>query len=216
MTRTKYPRTPHFPWSPGATSDDRVLQSVEHFAGKQVVATVKLDGENTTIYRDGLHARSLDGAHHESQNWVRALQGRIGHDIPEGWRICGENLFATHSIHYVNLASYFYVFSIWNEKNEALSWADTEEWSALLGLETVPVLYRGVWDEQIIRGLFRPSLGENEVEGLVVRVAGSFPYEAFARSLAKFVRANHVQTDKHWKSQAVRPNVLRAAEGEEQ
>jgi hypothetical protein len=208
MTRTKYPRTPHLPWSPGATSDDRVLKSIAHFEGWPVVATAKLDGENTTIYRDGLHARSLDGAHHESQNWVRALQGQIGHEIPEGWRVCGENLFARHSISYTGLPSYFQVFSIWNEKNVALSWDETVEWCELLGLATVPVLWRGIWNEEIVRGLYRPTFEGNELEGLVVRVAASFSYQNFAQCLAKYVRANHVQTDKHWKSQAVVPNEL--------
>jgi RNA ligase len=208
MTRVKYPRSFHLPWSPGATSDDKVLSSVEHFAGQEVVVTAKMDGENTTMYRDGIHARSLDGAHHESQAWVRALQGRIGRDIPEGWRVCGENLFAKHSISYTGLPSYFQVFSIWNEKNEALSWDETTEWAALLDLVTVPVLWRGTWDEATIKGLYQPKLGGNDMEGYVVRVAASFPYAAFAKSLAKFVRPNHVQTDQHWKASAVVANKL--------
>jgi hypothetical protein len=35
------------------------------------------------------------------------------------------------------------VFSIWNEQN-ALSWDETVEWAELLGLFTVPVLWRGI------------------------------------------------------------------------
>lgn len=207
-TRTKYPRSFHLPWSPGSTSDDKMLSSVDHFVGQEVVVTAKMDGENTSLYRDGLHARSLDGAHHESQAWVRSLQGRIGHEIPEGWRVCGENLYARHSIEYQGLVSYFMVFSVWNEKNEALSWDETVEWAELLGLATVPVLWRGIWDEATIRGLYQPKLGENDLEGYVVRVTKSFPYEAFAKSLAKYVRKGHVTTDTHWKSQAVVPNKL--------
>jgi hypothetical protein len=185
-----------------------MLSSVAHFEGREVVVTVKMDGENTTLYRDGIHARSLDGASHESQAWVRALQGRIGRDIPEGWRVCGENLFARHSIGYQGLPSYFMAFSIWNERNETLSWDETVEWAALLDLVTVPVLWRGTWDEAAIKGLYQPTLDGNPMEGYVVRVAASFPYEAFAKSLAKFVRSNHVQTTEHWKSQAVVPNKL--------
>ncbi len=206
--RTKYPRSFHLPWSLGATSDDKVLASVEHFTGQEVVVTAKMDGENTSLYRDGIHARSLDGAHHESQAWVRSLQGRIGHEIPENWRVCGENLFARHSIAYQGLPSYFQVFSIWNERNEALSWDETTEWAELFGLVAVPVLWRGIWDEETVKSLYRSTLDGNVLEGYVVRVAASFPYAAFAKSLAKFVRANHVTTDQHWKSQAVVPNKL--------
>ena len=61
MDRIKYPRTPHFPWSPGATDDDKILQDLSVFDKQPVVITEKMDGENTTIYADGyIHARSLD------------------------------------------------------------------------------------------------------------------------------------------------------------
>jgi len=51
----------------------------------------------------------------------------IAPDIPAGWRICGENLFYKHTIPYRDLHTMFYVYSIWNEANECLSWADTLE-----------------------------------------------------------------------------------------
>jgi hypothetical protein len=208
-SRYKYPRTPHLKWSPGRSADDVELASTEAFEGREVVVTVKLDGENTTLYRDYLHARSLDSSSHESQAWVRALQATVGHLIPEGWRIAGENLYAKHSIHYRNLDTYFYIYSIWDEKNRALSWDETEEWAALLGLQTVPVLYRGPWDETLIRNLVADTHDGDPCEGYVVRTAAGFDYPEFRTHVAKFVRAGHVTTDQHWKSQAVTPNLLR-------
>ena len=119
--RYKYPRTFHIPGSPGATSDDKVLSNLDHFEGQEVVITEKMDGENTTIYPDYLHSRSLDSNNHPSRNWVKRLQGEIGYKIPKGLRICGENVFAQHAISYDKLPSYFLVFSIW-EGNTCLSW----------------------------------------------------------------------------------------------
>ena len=55
--RTHYPRTPHLPWSPGATPDDVRAGDPGALRGREVVVTEKLDGENTTLYRDGMHAR---------------------------------------------------------------------------------------------------------------------------------------------------------------
>lgn len=55
----KYPRTYHLPFSLGKTNDDKVLSNTDHFKGKMVVITEKMDGENTTLYSDYLHARSL-------------------------------------------------------------------------------------------------------------------------------------------------------------
>src|SRR5690554_4811700 len=112
MGRHKYPRTRHLPWSPGASHDDLVSREVESFVGQRIIVTEKMDGENTTLYRDHLHARSLDSRHHPSRDWVKALHGRIAHEIPERWRVCGENLYARHSIGYEALPSYFMLFSV--------------------------------------------------------------------------------------------------------
>lgn len=202
----KYPRTPHLPWSPGATSDDVYLADTAIFGGREVVVTLKMDGENTTMYRDHIHARSLDSGHHPSRAWVKGLHGAIAHSIPEGWRLCGENLFAEHSIRYEALPSYFMLFSIWDEQNRCLSWAETEEWAALLELVTVPLLYRGLWDEAAIRGIV---LDPTIQEGYVVRTAAAFPYAEFGRHVAKWVRPAHVQTDQHWMNRPVVPNGLR-------
>ena len=88
----KYPRTLHLPWSPGLMNDDRQLESTEHFENREVVVTVKMDGENTSMYKDYLHARSIFGASHPSRGWVKNLHSKISYEIPEGWRFCGENL----------------------------------------------------------------------------------------------------------------------------
>ena len=150
--RYKYPRTQHAPWSPGTSSDDRILKSVDHFIGKKVVITEKMDAENTSCYRDHLHARSLDSGHHPSRTVIKQLHAQFRHDLPIGWRVCGENMYATHSLHYDKLPSYFLVFSIWNEKNFCLPWDETKEWCELLGLHTVPELYVGIWKRAMWQG----------------------------------------------------------------
>lgn len=208
--RTKYPRSFHFPWSLGATDDDKTLGTVEHFVGCDVVVTEKLDGECTTLYPDGyMHARSLDSKSHESQAWVRALAGRIARDIPSTMRVCGENVFARHSIGYEALNSYFHVFGIF-EGNLSLSWDEVEAYSGMLGLQTVPVLYRGVWDEQAVKACYTGTSRYGGIqEGYVVRLARAITIDEYPVALAKFVRANHVQSGAaHWRSQAVVPNKL--------
>jgi len=206
----KYPRSFHLPWSRSYTHDDKVLKDVSHFIGKEVVVTEKLDGEGSTLYRDHMHARSIFSGNHESRHWLKQYHSTFSNDIPEDWRICGENVYAKHSIAYSALASYFYAFSVWNEENQCLSWDETEEWCSLLGIETVPVLYRGIFNEKLIHETYtkKSKLG-GEQEGYVIRLAESFHYEDFSKSLAKFVRKNHVQTDAHWMHQEVKPNQLK-------
>lgn len=205
----KYPRTYHLPWSAGRSSDDKVLHNTKQFEGKEVVITVKMDGENTTFYDDYVHARSLTYHSHKSRDLVKQLHATIAHDIPSGWRICGENLYAEHSIAYQNLEAYFLVFSIWNEKNICSSWDETCQWSSLLGLATVPVLYRGLWDEALVKEYKFSEIDNDPCEGYVVRVADEFHYKDFKNCTGKYVRSNHVTTDEHWLNKSVTPNKLR-------
>ena len=205
MMRVKYPRTPHLPWSPGATEDDIHQGNLSCFANKQVVVTEKMDGENTTIYSDFVHARSIDSRFHPSRTWVKALQAELCYKIPQGWRICGENLYARHSISYESLASYFMAFSLWNENNECLSWQDSKQFFAQLGLLTPKELYVGLWCEKTIKNIV---LDTQYQEGYVVRLADGFHYSQFKKSVAKWVRNNHVITDKHWMHTDVIPNGL--------
>ena len=204
--KTKYPRTYNFPWSEGASNDDKILKDTKNFIGKEVVVTLKLDGENTTMARDYIHARSLDSVDHPSRHWVKGLWAKIQYNIPENWRICGENVFAVHSIPLENLDSYFYVFNIWNEKNECLSWDETIEWCKLFELECVEVLYRGVYDENLIKNI---KLDYTKQEGYVVMLVDSFNYKDFSKCVAKAIRAGHVKTDEHWMLKAIIPNKLK-------
>ncbi len=206
----KYPRTPHLPWSQSVNFDDLIGFGTTQFRDKEVVISEKMDGENTSLYRDKMHARSLDSRHHASRNWVKAWHANFSRDIPEGWRICGENMYAQHSVAYDNLKSYFYGFSIWDENNTCLSWDATLEWFSLLGILSPPILFRGVWNEKEVRKL---TIDPDKMEGYVVRLADAFSFEDFSHSVAKWVRKNHVQTNEHWMHIEIIPNRLAKKEG---
>lgn len=202
----KYFRTFHLPWSESVADDD-IVRTSPFNDGDEVVVTIKMDGENFTGYPSGnTHARSINSGPHSSRDYVKAYWRSVAYNLPEGWRVCGENLYAKHSIHYSNLKSYLYVFSIWNEHNECLSWDDTIEWVNLLGLEMVDVIYRGPYNEDAIKKAFLPF--KEEHEGYVVRSARSFKYDDAPSNIAKYVRKNHVQTTEHWMFQEVVPNGL--------
>lgn len=205
--RVKFPRTMHLPFSEGVQSDDKVISTLEFLKGKEVVITEKMDGENTTMYCDGTHARSIDSRHHPSRDWLKRFHAGIAHLIPDGYRVCGENLYAKHSVAYSSLKSYFYGFSVWDEANTALSWDDTLMWFDELSIEPVPVLYRGVFDVDVIKGI-AASIDTTMQEGFVVRYAGEILYDEYQCLVAKWVRKGHVQTDTHWMQQEVVPNQL--------
>ena len=198
----KYPRTYHLPYSLTLSSDDKRLESDEQFKDMTVYCTEKMDGENTTVYSNGyIHARSLDGNKHPWQSWLKGYIQTWYKDIPKGWRVCGENLYPQHSIHYTfpNETFFFQVFGIYNERNERLSYQDMIDWCSMLDIHFVPVFYIGKYDKYLILQKFNElkSGNINETEGFVVSNINSFRYEDFNKNTGKYVRAGHVQTDAH-------------------
>lgn len=202
----KYPRTFHLPWSEGCTSDDKILPNIDCFKNKQVIVTLKMDGENTSLYHNGTHARSINSGNHESRNWVKQLQNNIGYKLDPNVRICGENLYAKHSIHYKSLDSYFMVFSMW-EGDLCWDWSKTLLKAQELGLTMVPVIYQGVFDKTQIEKAFLPY--KQDHEGYVIRLEESFNIKQFSSAVAKYVRKNHVQTSEHWMNQELIKNEIK-------
>ncbi len=214
MERFKYPRTYHLPWSPGRSDDDKVLHDLSHFEGKQVVVTEKMDGENTTMYPDGYcHARSIDSKGHEARSWVKAFAYEKCPQIRDGifkehWHICGENVYAQHSIKYDDLKSYFYMFSFW-ENDICLEWNYTKNIAEAFGITLVPVMYEGIFDITVLKAL-EANLRPNQ-EGFVVRTIDNIYPSDWPTHVAKWVRPNHVQTEAHWMYQEVVKNNLRSS-----
>lgn len=210
MKHTKYPRTPHLPWSEGATSDDVLLNDCSHFEGKEVVVTEKLDGECTSMYDDKIHARSIDSKDHPSRHMVKSLWASKMHGFNnEGLKVVGENCFAKHSIFYDSLPSVFMVFSLFAGRFCA-NWSVTTSWCEKHGFKHVPVLYHGIWDIDKIKACYtgKSKFGDTQ-EGYVVRIFDGFDVADFSKSVAKFVRRNHVQTDEHWMNQKIVPNIIK-------
>jgi hypothetical protein len=187
----RYPRTHHLPWS-NVPKDDRTLADLSGLEGEEVVVTVKMDGANVSFYTDYIHGRSPKPLSGQDSSFVKSLHGRLMADIPPGWRVCGENLYGSHSIHYTNLADYFLLFSIWNERNECISWDETLEWAAMMDLSVVPILYRGPWDAKAVEALYSPQFNGNDMEGYVVRPTRSYSYGEFSRVVGKYVKPNFV------------------------
>jgi hypothetical protein len=198
--RNKHPRTYHFKWSKGIQSDDKVIKNLSRFIGQEVVATIKMDGENTSLYTDYSHARSLDSRHNFTRDWVKKLHSVIRHQIPENISLTGENLWAEHAIRYPDgfLEGYFYLFAVWEDGDTCLSYDDLVMYADLLDLPTPKVVFRGIFDEEALKKI-TDELDTSLYEGIVVRLAKSFKREEFSESVVKYVRADHVQVDaEHW------------------
>lgn len=207
MERFKYCRTYHFPWSPGIMNDDKIYKNPgAFFQCRECILTVKMDGENSCLYSDGYtHARSIDSAHHVSREWLKNFWAERCYELPSGWRMYGENLYAKHSIKYESLDSYFMAFSIFDDKNRRLDWDEFLIWCGLIGVTPVKSILRFSpmdrdnerWDD-VIKNTFKDVIQRGD-EGVVMTTTAGFDYRDFSEHLIKAVRPNHVQTDKHWR-----------------
>lgn len=202
---SKYNRTYHLPWSPGSTNDDRISDNVESLLGTEIVITEKLDGENCGMTDEGVYARSH--AAFTTSAWSREVRQlhklSVEDELGDGFFLFGENMEGIHSIEYTNLESYFYIFGI-RDNDIWIPWEKVEEYSYLLDIPTVPVLFKGIVNsakelQKIVEDLVsKPSELGGQREGIVVRTAGMFHNDNFADNVMKWVRKGHVQTDVHW------------------
>lgn len=212
MNAVKFKSIPHFSFSETVNEDDYILYDTSNL--NNIIISEKRDGENTSLYTDKTHARSIDSNYHESRSWIKKFHSEIKNYIDSDIIIRGENLYAKHSIHYKNLTSYFEVFQI-QKNDEILSWEDTLEVINRINslnsygtqLITVPVIYKGIYNEKTVKEIIK-QLDTSITEGIVVRNADSFNINDFGKNIVKWVRKNHVQTSEHWMKMKVIPNEL--------
>jgi hypothetical protein len=213
----KYPRTFHLTFSEGCTSDDKMLDSNDYFLGEEVIISSKLDGSNFCMTNKECFARSHNGPpKHKSFDWAKSFHNQVKHLIPDDLVVYAEYVFAKHSIHYSNLPHYLFIFNILDIASDKwLSWNNVEMWSEKFSIPTVPVLFKGVIDndydlKKICISFMKEKEFQTDVrEGIVIRVAKQFDNKEFDFSIGKIVRANHVQTDEHWKNQEIIRNKLK-------
>lgn len=202
MQTQKYGRTYHFPFSEGATSDDRILQDWENILSHQLVMTEKLDGENTCLKSSGVYARS-HGAPTRNP-WAGnmwPIWERVRNDLGD-LEVFGENLYGIHSIEYERLPYFFFVFAI-RDGERWLSWEEVLFYAELLELATIPVLEIGSFAAAQIKQLIadrmeKGSVFGGECEGFVFRNYEGFEVDDFKNNVLKYVRSNHVKTNQHW------------------
>lgn len=216
----KYPRMPHLPWSPGCSRDDRIIESVYPFLNTRIVITEKMDGSNVCLTHDTVYARSHNGPPtHPSYDWIKAHHAKIRHNIEPGYSIFGEYCYAKHSIYYNALPGYFMVFGIRDDSDgHWFGYSQTEGLvDMMLDLPMVPHMWEGapplIQTEEDLRLLVeslmdRPSACGMEMEGLVIRVEDVIHPSKFSTHVAKYVRADHVQSDDHWTNGPIVKNGL--------
>lgn len=218
MTKLKAPRIYHLPWSEVLTKDDKFIKSIDIFKDKEVIVTLKMDGENTSLYNDGsFHAKSLDSKAHASRDWLHSWWNQrlysdnylLIYNKYKDLRIVGENMKGYHSIEYNNLRSFFFLHSAWNG-TKCLSWEETANIAFVLNIKIAPILYRGLYDEKAIREFDKLETYDDDlVEGYVIRNSNSFEYTDSNNNVAKFVSSRfQIREGDHWSKEVIRFNKI--------
>ena len=205
---TKYPRTYHLPYSPGLQNDDRRVETGwEKLLDNEIIITEKLDGENNSLSNIDVFARSHGAPTRHPWNRNMWEQGGI-HSQIKSWldddvMIYGENLYGIHSIEYNKLPFHFFIFAV-RDFDMWKSWDEVKLMADILGLPTVPELFRGKvssekeLEEMILQFMTQNSRYGDTIEGCVVRNSGEYHVDDFSKNVVKYVRKGHVQTDQFW------------------
>lgn len=212
----KYPRTPHLPNSPGGTSDDKRLASVDHLLFRPLIISEKLDGGNLCFTRTEVFARSHSSqAHGKMYAWAKSKHAANKDLISPGLSIFMEYCNWIHTIEYDVLPSYLFVIGVRDDETGTwLPWDHTEIWACELNLPTVPVIARNIsFSRERDLSDFSDAAGKEGSmhgpvrEGVAVRLSGSF--SDLHSGVAKWVRKDFVPHDaEHWMVTALRPQKL--------
>lgn len=228
----KYPRTPHLAGSDG-TSDDKKLgadDTARILTDPSLIVEEKLDGTNVGIHFSNsqlvLQCRGHEvtaGMHPQYdlfKQWAKTKEPVLKEMLGNRFLMYGEWLYAKHSIHYLSLPHYFFEFDIFDKEEKVF--LDLEHRLELLkgtGIETVPVVHRGVIKLEQLQELIGPSefysqfenpltgTTDDIMEGLYFRTES----DGNVTSRAKFVRpafTEKVKQSSHWQYQTMIPNKL--------
>lgn len=215
MVSQKYPRSLHAPFSPGATSDDKIAsyEEFDYLLNQRIIITEKLDGSNVCLTSSEVFSRSHSGPPgHKSFESLIKYHAEVKHKIPEGISVFGEYCYALHSISYLILPHHLLLFGVRNDITGVWSaWDEVVMWADEIGCAHVPMILDGYFSKReelknIIEGLASlNSVYGPEREGLVIRTfeGPTVNEKNQIAGLIKIVRKNHIQTTEHWQKQKI-------------
>jgi hypothetical protein len=157
----KYPRSLHAQISLGTTSDDRFMPNgyVNVFRNFPLIITEKLDGQNDSINKLGVFARSHSApTQHAWDKYLHDIWNSIKNDLGD-IELFGESMYAIHSIAYKKLENYFYLFGV-RENGIWKSWEEVKWWASAFDFPTVPEIPIEISLNSVIA-----SLGVNKERG---------------------------------------------------
>lgn len=183
-SRFQYPPIPHVPWSKSIPITGAGLKSMNHMKGKEVVLTLHMKSENSALSRDELHALTFTGKRYAAGGLIKTFYRQIVDNMAISERIIGENLSANHAVAYYDMPSYLLGMQIWHG-GFCLPYNQTLTRLEELGITPVRELWRGIYDEKVIRSI-QATLDSDVHEGTLLRTTSGFSYRDFHQHVAMY------------------------------
>jgi predicted kinase len=222
----KFPRTSHALNLGGATRDDKVFCETDllpFLNNPFVVIEEKLDGANMGIFFDEQNEiRIQNRSHFISSNYhpqFAPLDKWIYQHMEDLWQILndksyilyGEWLYATHSIHYSTLPSWFIAYDIYDRKlQKFLSRTELENIICPTNICLAPIIYRGIIHsvEHLKSFVNGPSqYNSHHREGVVIRRYNN--QDDYLLERCKLVRSDFIAGNERWnRSSKLQTNSL--------
>lgn len=203
----KYPRTYHWPSSPGLQNDDRIATDLSKIIDKPIVITEKIDGSNTCLHNGQVYGRShLSPSHDGWRSMVWKYHSWKTVNYPN-FKFFGEDIYGVHNIKYdpVRPDQTFRLFAVLDlNRNIFLSLEGVLNWAIALDIPHAPILFRGQMTENEINSWLETNIKYSSYfgplkEGFVIRNINEFPASEFDKNVVKYVRKNHIKPDQeHW------------------
>lgn len=216
----KYEKTFHIT---GDRMFKRLMDSheISHLFNGEVVVEEKVDGANVGIIRTkkGIQLQkrgSLVGPSEHAQfqrfhAWAQYENYNKLMEIPIGYTVYGELMYAVHTVYYDALPDWVLVFDIYDWKNKRyLTYDERNEFCLKYGLYQVPLLDRGHFEAKDVPSMLpvKSSFGP-QAEGIVIK--------RYIKKSKQYVRGKYVHPDflktvdesDHWIKGELRINRLR-------
>ena len=211
----KYEKTFHL--FPVTSKHNLDRTQVKRLLSGEVIVEEKMDGSNTGIIRHSkgfsLQKRnSLVGSSVHAQfdffhNWANYQNYEKIMEVPEGYLIYGELLYAVHTIYYDKLPDYFLVFDV-RKGSKWLKYDERVEFCERYGFHMVPLVTRGHLTKDDIQNLVpEQSQYGDTAEGIVVKRYAKHGYFRGKVVRPEFQKAMDME-DTHWSFKPVKTNKL--------
>jgi len=185
MSNFIYPNISHLPWSKWVRDGDVIQTDLNHLNHNNIIVLEKMDGIPVIISSDRIiFKKDVSDISKEYLESIRTEKlSKLSNNI---WFV-GDILLERRLYHYDMLPDYFLLYGMF-VNDIFLNWEVTAKYAEELSLKMVPILYKGIYDEELIKKCYTgESVYGKYQEGYIVRRVDTFLLDSIKTNILKYV-----------------------------